>query len=409
MPTQEQIVNAINNGQLSWVQFFLDTKKNDPEAEFKVVDYDFSNRDFTNWLWGGISFDNVNFENSLFRNSRITGTFFSRCNLKNTDFENSNLSYYESGGHKLVTPASNFIVECDFSYSNFNSTDFRGCVLNACNFQNCNLSNSNLSETLLAYADGRAVNFRNTILKGAILPIVKTESKTIGRFTDLAIVEGLETAVFDSDTLLTDYIADVFTLIHNEELPKYSPNEEYSGVLLNRIKAIELLYSESNQIQVIQPEILELKQEILMHLKNHPEFLKNFKGRIFEELVAELLSSYGWDVDLTKKTRDGGYDIFAISKDVSGLKSSWIVECKGWKNTVGIDVVRALYGVKADLKIGNALLATTSQFSQDIHNYKASRYDLELKDFHGLIEWINEYKPRVDGKLYVYDDKIKSK
>ena len=67
---------------------------------------------------------------------------------------------------------------------------------------------------------------------------------------------------------------------------------------------------------------------------------------------------------------------------------------------------RSLFFVKGELKAANALLATTSYFTKGVKDYKASRYDLELKDFEGVIEWINEYKPNPGGKLYVKDSKL---
>lgn len=131
--------------------------------------------------------------------------------------------------------------------------------------------------------------------------------------------------------------------------------------------------------------------------------------RGFEELIAELLASYGWKVTLTSKTRDKGYDIFAVNKDVSGVKQSWLIECKKWskdKRPIGIDVVRALYTVKNDLSVGNIMLATTSHFSSEVQKYKSSKYDLELRDYTNIIDWINEYKPNPSGKLYIKSNRL---
>ena len=51
--------------------------------------------------------------------------------------------------------------------------------------------------------------------------------------------------------------------------------------------------------------------------------------RQFEELICEILAGFGWEVQLTPATRDGGYDMFAISQDlVAGVQTSWIIECK---------------------------------------------------------------------------------
>ena len=52
------------------------------------------------------------------------------------------------------------------------------------------------------------------------------------------------------------------------------------------------------------------------------------------------------------------------------------------------------------------MLATTSHFTAGVHKLKASSYDLELKDYEGILEWINEYQPHPDGKLYIKDHKL---
>jgi len=66
--------------------------------------------------------------------------------------------------------------------------------------------------------------------------------------------------------------------------------------------------------------------ELINYLKKHPKALYKIKPRQFEELIAEILASYGWQIQLTPPVKDGGYDIFAISKDiVSGVKTSWII------------------------------------------------------------------------------------
>ena len=37
-------------------------------------------------------------------------------------------------------------------------------------------------------------------------------------------------------------------------------------------------------------------------------------SRILEEMIAEIFSGLGYDVELTKRTRDGGKDIIALRK-----------------------------------------------------------------------------------------------
>jgi hypothetical protein len=45
------------------------------------------------------------------------------------------------------------------------------------------------------------------------------------------------------------------------------------------------------------------------------------------------------------------------------------------------------------------LLATTSYFSLEVQKYKASRYDLALRDYEGIVEWLNTYRPNPGGRL----------
>ena len=55
-----------------------------------------------------------------------------------------------------------------------------------------------------------------------------------------------------------------------------------------------------------------------------------------------------------------------------------------------MDIVRALWGTKLRFQVANALLATTSHFTAGVHKLKASSYDLEHKDYKGILEWFNE-------------------
>ena len=170
---------------------------------------------------------------------------------------------------------------------------------------------------------------------------------------------------------------------------------------------LAILETERPPQQLIEV-IGSISEELIELLKDHPEELDQIRPRQFEELVAEVLASFGWEVQLTPETRDGGYDIFAVSRDISGLRTSWIIECKKYRRDrkVGVEVARSLYGVKAKLGVGNAMLATTSYFYKGVHEFKRSSYDFELRDYEGVLEWINAYRPNPNGRLYIKDDRL---
>ena len=73
----------------------------------------------------------------------------------------------------------------------------------------------------------------------------------------------------------------------------------------------------------------------------------------------------------------------------------------------GESEVRALYGVKAALPgVAMALLATTSHFTRSVHEFRASRWDFELKDYEGVLDWLNTYRPNPNGKPYLRDNRL---
>jgi len=53
-----------------------------------------------------------------------------------------------------------------------------------------------------------------------------------------------------------------------------------------------------------------------------------------------------------------------------------------------------------------AMLATTSDFTKGVHDFKTSRWDFRLRDFEGILEWINEYRPNPKGRLYLKDGNL---
>jgi len=114
--------------------------------------------------------------------------------------------------------------------------------------------------------------------------------------------------------------------------------------------------------------------------------------RQFEEFVAELLEREGFNVNLTKATRDGGKDIFIATKNNLG-NFLYYVECKRYSsdNPVGVNLVRELYGTISADRATAGLLITSSYFTPDAISFtKNIQYQLSLKDFFDLKTWVNE-------------------
>lgn len=143
--------------------------------------------------------------------------------------------------------------------------------------------------------------------------------------------------------------------------------------------------------QLILPTLQVISTEVLRRLKAHPHELHQIRPRQFEELICEILSRLGWRIELTPASRDGGYDIVGFSGSAGGLSSSWLIECKkyGLENKVGVGVVRALCGVKEQVKVANAMIVTTSTFTSGALEMGTSRWDLSLRDHENVLAWVS--------------------
>jgi hypothetical protein len=114
-------------------------------------------------------------------------------------------------------------------------------------------------------------------------------------------------------------------------------------------------------------------KEAIEVCRNDPEQLRELGPPLFEAVIAELLAGFGWEVSLTPPTRDGGYDILGVTADASGLKTSWVVECKRYAadNKVGVEIARQLAGVMGHIGVPNAVIVTTSSFTTGVREFSA--------------------------------------
>lgn len=126
----------------------------------------------------------------------------------------------------------------------------------------------------------------------------------------------------------------------------------------------------------------------------NPSHLRTIRPRDFEELIAELFDGFGFEVELTQRTRDGGRDIVAIGNRRIAA-SKYLIECKRYAEStkVGIQPVRSLYGVVTDERVTKGILVTTSSFTSVAEEFlERNKWLLEGRAFDGILEWLREYQ-----------------
>lgn len=156
--------------------------------------------------------------------------------------------------------------------------------------------------------------------------------------------------------------------------------------------ADELLPGEG--VKLLRVSLESINAELISYFAKHPEKMRELHPRKFEELVAELFRDRGYEVELTPATKDGGFDIVAVRKTEVGTGLT-LIECKRYHqtHTVGVELVRGLYGVVESKKATNGLLVTTSYFTKGAKALRDDlKYRMDLTDFDSLTAMLSEYR-----------------
>lgn len=139
-------------------------------------------------------------------------------------------------------------------------------------------------------------------------------------------------------------------------------------------------------------------QQLIAEITKHPSLLTTIERRTFEKLIAELFDGFGYQVELTQQTRDGGKDIIAV-KNIDSINIRYLIECKRPDpgNKITVATVRELLGVKADDPASKALLVTTTDFTAPAQSLiERHKWLLEGKVYKDIVAWVNNYN-RIKG------------
>jgi hypothetical protein len=183
------------------------------------------------------------------------------------------------------------------------------------------------------------------------------------------------------------------------EVAHYLDQFEVHWATSFEVSSAETLYDVSQSL-ICAPKISQIAivsheawTTLISRLSKNPELLHDLHPRKFEELVAELLSREGLEVQLTPETRDGGRDVLAFHQTPVG-RLLYLVECKRQLSTrpVGIAIVQRLYGVVAQERATAGLVVTTSRFSKEALTFAETvKHQLGLKDYENMKIWLRKH------------------
>jgi hypothetical protein len=212
--------------------------------------------------------------------------------------------------------------------------------------------------------------------------------------TERAEAEWIATVPWDKGPVFKPHVDGMVERLLEEKkvVEFFDPTPPYAGEEL--FSAQSLLVSKGG-IQ-IRFDVEEINEELIRYLALHPEKMRDLPSRKFEELVAELFKDKGYDVELTPKTKDGGFDIRAFNRSDTGRLLT-LVECKRYseQNKVEVAIVRALHGVVQSEKASCGIIATTSTFTRGAKAFREKHeYQMHLADFSILENWLRSFKTK---------------
>lgn len=111
------------------------------------------------------------------------------------------------------------------------------------------------------------------------------------------------------------------------------------------------------------------------------EWWWTLNGWEFEQEVAKIFISMGYNATVTRATGDGGVDII-LEKD--GIKS--IVQCKHHNAPVGPNDARALWGCKEDFDADEVILIASSGITKGAADYIANKQNYKVYILDDIIE-----------------------
>ncbi len=175
-------------------------------------------------------------------------------------------------------------------------------------------------------------------------------------------------------------------------------------------EAIDLNRPDKSEILVF--DSLEAERQltpfIMSYLRNKPDDFRRLDPGVFEQLVGEFFSSWGYEVKLLGRNSRTGADIMALRKEQPpGFELRYLIEVKRERNRIGIEEIHRVLGVLFSEKQVRgwdiAFLFSASGFKdfRKTSPDELRKLGLVLKGESDIRQYLLDYRPRIDGGLWL--------
>lgn len=153
----------------------------------------------------------------------------------------------------------------------------------------------------------------------------------------------------------------------------------------------------------------EVNLRIIEYLQKHPYEIDKISPFLFEDLVAEVMASWGWDVELVANKSSIGADILATTKTFGDCDPIlYFVEIKKMKDKVGIEIIDRILGAmtrhRPEPHVGMIVSLSGFKNIRDQRHWNIEKREykrVRLKGRDDIVEWLRDYKPTSKGGLWL--------
>lgn len=137
--------------------------------------------------------------------------------------------------------------------------------------------------------------------------------------------------------------------------------------------------------------VVDAIDQIIVEAAQSPDLIRRLTPRDFERFLKKIFEGFGFDVELTAQTRDGGADLLCMSY-AGGIPMKIAVEAKRYNASrpVTVELVRSFVGANAQIHANKLVYVTTSRYTRDAIKYAqipGITSLLELREFRDIVDW----------------------
>jgi len=173
-------------------------------------------------------------------------------------------------------------------------------------------------------------------------------------------------------------------------------------------------YFPDGRIHGISDAETVIRARYMYHFLPVRQKLLDITSRDFELLVGYLYRLKKYDVTITPRAKDGGYDVLA-EKNSGREQERLHIECKRYEQNIGVPIVRQILGTLNVCNATKAVLVTSSKFtapaveeahlSKRVELFDVDEFDLDMRKFvdfnwvHKIPSYLMEMKKHYNNVL----------